>query len=99
MFTMESLDDLWNHIAYVLAYAPTGFPYRDFLPENEQMNLDRAFNQLREGVQLAYPEPTYQQKRNDLYELLNQSLAAYKRGDELAGGHLLNTFQDGIFKP
>ena len=32
MFVMETVDDLWDHIAYVLGYAPDRFPYRDFLP-------------------------------------------------------------------
>lgn len=53
MFVMESVDDLWNHIAYVMAYAPDRFPYRDFLADDEQMNLDGAFMQLRQGVEVA----------------------------------------------
>ena len=51
MFVVESVDDLWNHIAYVIAYAPDQFPVEDFLADNEQMNLDRAFDQLRQGMQ------------------------------------------------
>lgn len=98
MFVMENIDDLWNHIAYVLGCAPDRFPYRDFLPDNQQMNLDRAFEQLYQGVVIAYPEPSFEEKRQHLNDILNRSYAAYKEGEEIAAGHLLNEFQDNIFK-
>ncbi|WP_303758593.1 hypothetical protein [Sphingobium yanoikuyae] len=98
MFVMESVDDLWDHIAYVMGYAPDRFPYRDFLPEDEQMNLDRAFDQLRAGVKIAYPEPSEESKRAILNGILDRSYTAYKDNDEIAAGHLLNEFQDNIFK-
>jgi hypothetical protein len=98
MFVMESVDDLWDHIAYVMGYAPDRFPYRDFLPDDEQLNLDRAFDQLRKGVDVAYPEPSSASKRTLLNGILDRSCAAYKSNDEIAAGHLLNEFQDNIFK-
>jgi hypothetical protein len=95
---MESVDDLWNHIAYVMAYAPTSFPYRDFIPADQQMNLDRAFDQLRTGVNIAYPEASFADKRASLFNLLDQAYAAYKEENEIRAGHILNEFQGGIFK-
>ena len=97
MFVMESLDDLWEHIAYVLAYAPNSFPYRDFLPASEQMTLQSAFEQLRKGIHIAYPEPAYEAKRLELSQLLDSSQAAYSLGNEHLAGSLLNEFQDNIF--
>lgn len=98
MFAIKSVDDLWNHIAYVMAYAPDQFPVEDFLADNEQMNLDRAFDQLRQGIEVAYPESTFEAKRRRLDEILDRSYSAYRAGDDIAGGHLLNEFQDHIFK-
>ena len=98
MFVMESVDDLWNHIAYVLGCAPDRFPYRDFLPDDQQMNLDRAFEQLRQGVEVAYPEPSYASRRAALNDILDRSYAAYKGGEDIVAGHFLNEFQDKIFK-
>lgn len=98
MFVMESVEDLWGHIAYVMGYAPDRFPYRDFIADDEQMNLDRAFDQLRKGVDIAYPEPSSESKRALLNGILDRSYAAYKSKDEIAAGHLLNEFQDNIFK-
>ena len=98
MFKMESVDDLWNHIAYVLAYAPDRFPHRDFLPPHQQMNLPLAFQQLRQGVEIAHPEPSFADKRQVLYQLLDRCHAAFLAGKEDEAGDLLNEFQANIFK-
>jgi len=97
MFQLKTVDDLWGHIAYVLAYAPN-FPHRDFLAADQQMTLERAFEQLRQGVLVAYPEESLQAKRAKLFEILDQSYAAYIKADEIKAGNLLNDFQDSIFK-
>ena len=98
MFVMESVDDLWNHIAYVLAYAPDRFPHWDFLSDEEQMNLDKAFEQLRAGVLLAYPEISFATKRTELNGILDRAYELYRDGEEIAAGHELNNFEDLIFK-
>jgi exonuclease VII small subunit len=98
MFVMESVDDLWNHIAYVLAYAPDKFPYRDFLSDEDQMTLELAFKQLREGVMIAYPEDSFASKRDELNEILDRSLEMFRNGNEIAAGHELNNFEGQIFK-
>jgi len=98
MFALKNMDDLWDHIAYVTLYAPNDFPYRDFVPEGEQMNLDRAFEQLREGVEIAFPGEYYPEKKAPLYAILERAWDAYKGGDRLKGANLLHEFQSGIFK-
>lgn len=98
MYVMKSIDDLWEHIAYVLGYAPDNFPVEDFLTDDQQMNLDRAFEQLRQGVEIAYPDDFFPEKRAMLNEILDRSYALYKSGDDIAAGHLLNEFEDNIFK-
>ena len=97
MFVMATVDDLWEHIAYTLAYAPNNFPREDFLQDDQQMNLDRAFDHLRQGVAIAYPESGAATKIKILLDLLDQSYLAYINGNELSGGQLLNDFQDSIF--
>ncbi|SEQ47933.1 hypothetical protein [Sphingobium sp. YR768] len=98
MFVMHTVDDLWDHIAYVLGYAPDRFPYRDFLPDDQQMTLGRAFEQLHEGIAIAYPEARSEQKRQELHAILDQSHAAYRSGEEIAAGKFLNEFESQIFK-
>lgn len=98
MFIMESVDDLWDHIAYVMSYAPDKFPYRDFLGPSEQMNLDMAFDHLHQGVLIAYPEAEFESRRQFLFALLSRCKNSYLAGEELAAGHMLNEFQDLIFR-
>src|SRR5688500_7913117 len=98
MFLMTSVDDLWDHIAYVIAYAPDRFPYRDFIAADQQMNLEKALDQLRQGATIAYPEEQSHAKRALLNAILDESYAAYLSGNEVKAGHFLNDFQDQIFK-
>jgi hypothetical protein len=97
MFVMKSVDDLWDHIAHVLAYAPNSFPYEDFLTAEDQMTLDKAFEQLHAGVLIAYPEPEWADRRDELHKLLDRSYIAYRSHDEMLGGTLLNEFEGRIF--
>lgn len=95
---VESVDDLWDFIAYVMGGAPNHFPKEDFLPDDQQMNLERAFEQLRRGVEIAYTDDYFPEKRVMLNEILDRSYALYKAGDDVAAGHLLNEFEDNIFQ-
>jgi hypothetical protein len=97
MYKIDSVDALYDHIGYVVIYAPDKFPYRDYLPDDEQMNLDLAFEQLRQGVEIAYPDDYFPERREGLYAMLDQSLAAYRAGDDVGGAHLLHNFQNAIF--
>ena len=98
MFVMRTVDDLWNHIAYVRGYAPDLFPKEDFLTDDQQMTLEGAFEQLHQGVSIAYPEASLEEKRQELRAILDRSYVAYRRGEDIAAGHLLNEFESLIFK-
>jgi hypothetical protein len=98
VFKVKTVDDLWDHIAYVMTYASVGFPYRDFLPADQQMNLERGFDLLRQGILVAYPEESFAKKRAELDAILDESFALYRAGEDVKAGHLLNEFQDAIFK-
>ncbi|MNT25268.1 hypothetical protein D3C72_1607790 [compost metagenome] len=96
---IRSVDDLWGHIAVVVLYAPDAFPIKDFLAADQQMTLDRAFEILKDGVSIAYPEDSFSEKRAWLYAALDRSIAAYRQGDDVGGAHILqDDFQDAIFK-
>ena len=73
-------------------------PPGSLLEPDQQMTLDRAFDLLRQGVQIAYPEPEFATKRSELNAILDCSYSHYRTGDEIAAGHLLNEFESGIFK-
>ena len=97
MYKIKTVGDLSELIGYVVLAAPDHFHDPELLPEN-QMNLDRAFEQLRSGVEIAYPEASFSEKRRALYALLDQSLSGYRAGDIRKGAHTLQEFRRSIFK-
>lgn len=92
------MDSFYNFIGYVVLRAPNSFPVEDYLSAEEQMNLNRAFAELRKGMALIDPEVADQQEREKLSALLDASWAAYQAGDEVKGAHLLQDFESLIFK-
>jgi len=91
------LDALHDFIGLVILRAPDRFPRRDFLPDDEQLNLDRAFEELRNGldfVAVCPGDPTF---HNRLRTVLEESLDAYRAGDRRKGAHRLQDFQGMIF--
>jgi hypothetical protein len=96
---VRSVDDLWNLIGSVVLRAPDRFAIEDYLADDQQMTLDRAFVFLREGILIAYPDDALAEKRAWLHDALDRSLAAYQQGDDVGGAHILqDDFQDAIFK-
>ncbi len=98
MLKLRYIDDLYDFLGYVILSAPDNFPVEDFLAADDQMNLNKAFKQLRDGVEIAYPETFFPEKKPALYALLDRSLAAYRAGDDVASAHLLQDFEASIFK-
>ena len=98
MIWVRDVDSFYNFIGYVINRAPNTFPVEDYLPPEEQMNLDRAFVELRRGLELVEPGVADEEKKAKLAALLDQSLEAYRSGDEIKGAHLLNDFEGMIFK-
>jgi hypothetical protein len=60
--------------------------------------LDRAFAELRNGLQMVDPEVADEQKRERLSSMLDAAQAAYRAGDEVKGAHMLQDFEGLIFK-
>jgi len=97
MARVTDIDSLYDFIGYVVLSAPDQFPRRDYLPQDGQMTLDRAFAELRSALSLTELDAASEEERQTLLSLLEQSLAAYRKGDALIGAHLLQDFQDLIF--
>lgn len=95
---VRDIDSLYNFLGYVVLRAPDRFPKEDYLSADQQMNLDRAFEELRVGMRFIDPGVADDAKRRALTALLDRSLAAYRAGDDVKGAHLLQDFQDLIFK-
>lgn len=98
MSWVRDIDSFYNFIGYVINRAPNSFPIEDYLPDDEQLNLDRAFNELRYGVSLIETGVADAKKRQKLLSLLDEALAAYRGGADIKGAHLLHDFESQIFK-
>ena len=96
-FVMETISDLWDHIAYVMEYAPSDFPREDYLLPEQQMTLDMAFQQLQQGIGIAYPSAPPQ--REQLHALLDRALAEYRNGNRAEAANMLAEFESIIFTP
>jgi hypothetical protein len=67
----------------------------DYLQPHEQMTLDRAFDELRHGIDLLQlPAPRVQA----LQALLDTALQHYRRGDDVQGAHVLHDVEKGVYK-
>lgn len=94
---VTSAQELKDFLGYVVLCAPADFPREDFLSDSEQMNLDRAFVELRRGLDFLERKLRSSDDIARLTSILDQSLAAYRSGDKRSGAHLLQDFQDIAF--
>jgi len=94
---IESLEDLYEFISMVVVYAPNDFPKEDFLSDQEQLDLKKAFEELNRGMTFVAKKIPDPNKQHKLQELLDASLAAYRDGDNVKGAHLLQDFEVEVF--
>ena len=101
---VRDIPSLYNFIGYVVLGAPDRFPREDYLADGEQMNLTKAFEELRQGVALVSaenpnPNPNPNPGRvQELHAVLAEALEFYRAGDEVRGAHRVQDFQALIFK-
>ena len=98
MAWVKDINSFYNFIGYVVLCAPDRFPVEDYLPPDQQLNLEKAFVELRKGVDLIDKAVAPAEKRRSLLQLLDQSLASYRSGDDVSGAHLLQDLDALVFK-
>jgi hypothetical protein len=92
--SVRTIDDLQELISYMVLYAPDEFPVEDYLAENQQMTLDRAFRELQNGIQVVIQRGMVAAEVEDQVRVLaEQAAAAYKQGDDVTGAHLLQEIE------
>src|SRR5258708_2893504 len=95
---VRDMKSLYNFIGYVVLSAPDAFPEEDYLQPEEQMNLERAFAELRKGIDLIETTMMNDTKRKELLSVLEESLNSYRAGNQFQGAHRLQDFEALIFK-
>ena len=98
MAWVRDISSFYDFIGYVVLRAPNRFPHEDYLPNDEQMTLEKAFSELQNGLSLVEKDHPGACASRKLHDLLNSSLAEYQNGNEVKGAHLLQDLQNLIFK-
>lgn len=98
MSWINSFGGYVDFITYVFVQAPDNFPEEDFLSEADQMNLDRAFYELRQGIHFVEDRIPDKSINERLHQLLEESISAYKDGNDVGGAHLLQDMQNLILE-
>jgi hypothetical protein len=94
---VRHLASLHDFIGFIVLRAPDRFPKEDFLSDDDQLTLDRAFDELRTGLEFVETSDRDPHFHDRLNATLDESLAAYRAGERKKGAHLLQDFQDMIF--
>ncbi|KWE78476.1 hypothetical protein [Burkholderia territorii] len=93
MAWVDSFGEFVDFISYVLLSAPDDFPVEDYLSDDEQMNLDKAFDELKGGMRFVEQRIHDKDVVARLHGLLDASFVAYRADDSTKGAHLLQDFQ------
>jgi hypothetical protein len=95
---VRNIDTFYNFIGLVVVSAPDRFPIEDYREPDDQLTLERAFVELRRGLEMVDPEVATAEKMPKMSQLLDESLQAYRAGNDVKGAHLLQDFEAMIFK-
>lgn len=95
---IRNYDTFVDFISYVLLSAPDDFPHEDYLSDDEQMSLDRAFEELNSGMRFVAAKVKDDAVIEKLRRALNASHAAYRAGDRVKGAHLLQDFEKTLLE-
>ena len=95
---VKDIDSLHDFITYVYLRAPDRFPVEDFLEAHEQMTLEKAFKELSYGIELVLKDFPLANNDARLSSMLEKAYDAYTNNEIVKGAHLLQDFQNAIFK-
>src|SRR5688572_23867137 len=90
---IDSFEALIDFLSVVIVQAPDEFLREDYLDDSDQLTLDLAFQELRDGMQFVKERIKDKAVVLQLQNCLTASLAAYRAGDDVRGAHLLQDFQ------
>lgn len=87
-----------DYVGYVRLCAPSLFPPLDWIPPDEQMNLERAFFGLRYGFDLSAKEKGELPAFTKCRELVEEAFGLYRTGHAREGASKLGEVSELIKK-
>jgi hypothetical protein len=96
---VKSFDDFVKFLSLVIVCAPEKFRHLDFLRDDEQINMDRAFVELTYGLEFLGARSFGSNVVDQASSIVRNSLDAYRNGDAIGGAHLLQDLEEllGIY--
>ncbi len=85
-------------LSLVLTDAPDRWVKEDFLKEEDQLDLEKAFELLRNKFHFVEERVRDPQTLVDLRALLEATYAAYKAGESRRGAFLIQDYEELILK-
>lgn len=85
-------------LTLVLTDAPDRWIKEDFLKDEDQLDLEKAFTLLRDKFYFVEERVKDPQKLAEIRELLEATYAAYKAGDSRQGAFLIQDYEALILK-
>jgi hypothetical protein len=95
---VRSVEGFRDFISLVVVHAPDEFPVEDYLQPEEQLDLEKAFAELMDGLKMLVNARKNAAPAGELFELLSKSLVAYRLGNDIEGAHLLQDFESKAFR-
>jgi hypothetical protein len=94
MAWVRSVASFRDFLSLAIVHAPDDFPVEDHLAADEQLTLDRAFDELHHGVDLLGGDAVLCKA---LHARLDEAHAAYRAGLEREGARLLHAVEREAF--
>ena len=98
MAWVKDFNGLVDFLSLVIVHAPDSFPREDYLDDDEQLTLDSAFAELRNGMKFVLPRVAGSDALDALGTQLDNALAMYRLGDDIKGAHLLQDFEQSLLR-
>ncbi|QJE03747.1 hypothetical protein HH212_27005 (plasmid) [Massilia forsythiae] len=82
-----------DFLSLVIVHAPDDFSKENYLGEDEQLTLESAFNELRNGMKFVKPRVSDDAALEALCGRLEQALVLYRQREDTKAAHLLQDFE------
>lgn len=98
-FGFTDLNGFKDFVVFVLSCAPELFPEEDWLPPDQQMDLEKAFTGLRCGLDILRNDAGETPLLAECGELIEKAYAEYRAGRDADGQANLEEVAELLAKP
>lgn len=95
---IKNFNGFLDFLSLVIVHAPDGFPKEDYLRDEEQLTLDSAFKELRDGMKFVESKVASRPALDVLHSQIDQALTLYRQGEDVKGAHLLQDFEQRLLR-